>query len=172
MENISGSYSSTTKGLLAQDFVVKTLGELANVTAETITTAAESKTKDESSKSAGAKGGTVICTYLNSIGLFPDDLLNNQVAKSHFAALHPFTLKGYRYWATPFVEVMRSRLWISKFLLPICVSRYHHVISGKTTAGGLFTIYVGQPVCFLIGAAVTAVEFIRSYRKDSHGIAS
>ena len=36
-ENLSGGFGSTAKSQLAQDFVVKTIGELANVMAETVT---------------------------------------------------------------------------------------------------------------------------------------
>ena len=153
-ENLSGGYGASTKALLGQDFMVKLIGELANVTAPTISDTTGTTTKQESSSQtkAGGKFGTVICTELHRQGLLPSALYNHPAAAAHLSQIHPYTLAGYHLWAVPVVSLMRKSPLLSHLLLPICKSRYEMVTTGRTKFWGALTIYLGHPVCFILGA--------------------
>ena len=60
-ENSSGGFGSSTKQMMSQDLVTKLVGELANVTAENVTTTTGTETQRNKKKSP-----TVICTELMS----------------------------------------------------------------------------------------------------------
>jgi len=44
---------------------------------------------------------------------------------------------------------------LSNLLLPVAVSRYKMITTGKFHFLGALTLYIGQPICFLIGAALS-----------------
>lgn len=149
-ENLSGGYGASTKALLAQDFVIKLVGELANVTAPTTTT--QSSTSSQSKKSGGLK--TVICTELHRQGLLSHDLYAHSAAIKHFMALHPYTIAGYQLWGVTVAERMRTSGLLSHLVLPVAKARYRMVTTGRFNLLGATTIYVGQPICFVLGALV------------------
>lgn len=146
-ENMSGAYGSSAKSQLAQDFATKLIGELANVTAETVTTG----NTVQSSKSK-TKKGTVICTELHRQGLLSSDLYDHPKAREHFLALHPLVISGYHLWALPVVERMKSSPKLSANLLPVAKARYEMVTTGRFNLLGAVTIYLGQPLCYILGA--------------------
>lgn len=148
-ENLSGSYGSSMKSQMAQDFAVKLIGELANVTAETVTKGAETGKSSSSKKSSGIK--TVICTELRAQGLLSSDLYDHPKAREHFLALHPLTISGYHLWALPVVERMKASPRLSASLLPVAKARYEMVTAGRFNILGATTIYLGQPLCFILG---------------------
>lgn len=147
-ENSSGGYGSSTKGLMAQDLTAKLVGEIANITAETITTEAASSKE----KSKSGKVGTVICTELVRLGLMDRKLYD--AGHSHFSSLHPFIVLGYQSWALRVVPLMESRPLLCKFLLAIAVRRYQYIVNGKFSITGAASVYLAQPVCGLIGAII------------------
>ena len=154
-ENLSGGYGASTKALLGQDFMVKLIGELANVSAQTVTDTTGTTTKSESGSSSKASGGlklTVICTELHSQGLLSAALYNHPAASVHLSTVHPYTLAGYHLWAVKVVSWMKKSPLLSHLLLPICQSRYEMVTSGKFKFWGAATIYIGHPICFILGA--------------------
>ncbi len=152
-ENLSGGFGSTAKSQLAQDFVVKTIGELANVMAETVTKQEGTLTKTETTNTSNKKGGakTVICTHLHKVGLMSSATYNHPKAYEHYQNVHPYVLSGYHYWAVPLVAVMEKKPWLAKLFAPVCNSRYKQVISGRKTLGGFITITLGHPVCYALG---------------------
>jgi len=158
-ENLSGGYGNSTKALLAQDFMVKLIGELANVTAATVSTDNTQKDERTDKVENTSKGGgalkTVICTELYEQGKLSSDLYNHTKAFAHFDALPLDTVKGYHAWAIPVVSLMRKSPRLCNLLLPVVRARYLMVTTGKFNLLGAITIYVGQPICNLIGKFVT-----------------
>lgn len=153
-ENLAGGYAASTKALLAQDFMTKLIGELANVTAQTVTTEAGTASKQSVATSTKKSGGlkTVICTELHRQGLLSTDLYNHPRALQHFFALHPYTLAGYHLWGNAVAERMRTSNLLAHLMLPVARKRYLMITTGKFNIIGAATIYIGQPVCFVIGA--------------------
>ena len=148
-ENLAGGYASSTKALLAQDFMTKLIGELANVTAETVTAGESTKQSSSTKKSGGLK--TVICTELHRQGLLSPQLYNHPKAYEHFRNLHPYTIAGYHMWGMGVAERMRTSTSLSLAMLPVAHQRYLMVTTGKFNFIGAATIYIGQPICFVLG---------------------
>ena len=158
-ENVSGSFGSTGRTQLSQDFLVKVAGEMAKLTSQEITNFEEEKKKDQTETKVGGKGkaGTVICTELLSQGRFPAELYNHPVALAHFIKLPQETVEGYHAWAVPVVRWMKRSPMLSKILLPIVLARYLQIIYGQRSLLGSLTIYLGQPICYLIGSFLRAL---------------
>lgn len=169
-ENLSGGYAASTKALLAQDFVTKLVGELANVTAPTVTKEEGSAYKTSTARTTKKSGGlkTVICTELHRQGLLLDELYNHPAAAAHFQSLHPNTIRGYHFWAIPVVERMKKSVSLSMALLPIAHGRYVQITTGHVTIGGTLTIYVGQPICFAIGTILNVIDSIKKGVRYGH----
>lgn len=149
-ENASGGYNSTTKSLLANDLITKITGEIANITAPTVQTTTSSK----SSKNSGLK--TVICTELLRQGLLDEELY--EAGREHFNALSPYTVAGYRLWANRCVPILARNHSLAKRVAPIAVKRYEYIVHGKKTITGMATVYLCQPVCFVIGVVFAALS--------------
>lgn len=140
-ENLSGGYGSSVKAQLAQDLVLNIAGEMAKLTAPT--------TQTSQSKSKTKKKMSVICTELARQGKLPPALYS--LGYSHFLKLHPQTVAGYRVWADKVVPMMRKSRRLSNFLAPIAIARYRLVVLQEFSILGAATIYLGQPICFVIG---------------------
>lgn len=140
-ENLSGGYGSSVKAQLAQDLVLNIAGEMAKLTAPT--------TQTSQSKSKTKKKVSVICTELTRQGKLPPALYS--LGHSHFLSLHPQTVAGYRVWADKVVPLMQKSKRLSNFLAPIAIARYRMVVLGEFSILGAATIYLGQPICFVIG---------------------
>ena len=165
-ESASGSFGSTTKTQLSQDFLTKIAGELASLTAPMITNIEQEKTKAEQQTQVKSKSSakTVICTELLEQGMFPAELYNHPVALGHFLNLDQETIEGYHAWAVPVVSWMKESPLLSKILRPIVLARYLQIIYGQRSILGSATIYLGQPICYLIGS------FLRAFTEEpNHG---
>ena len=171
-ENLSGGYGSSTKALLAQDFVVKLVGELANITAPTVTTQSQEAKQQSTSKSK--KKMSVICTELHRQGLLGDWLYNHPKALKHFESLPWNTVRGYQLWGNPVVARMKKSTALSLALAPIAHGRYVQIVTGKRTFSGMLTIYIGQPICYAIGAALALKDTICGIQTgdNRHGYSS
>ena len=146
-ENLSGGFNSSAKTLQTQDFLTKLIGELAIASAPQITESQESSTQTNKKKSS------VICTELARQGLLSQELYEAGGAPSK--QISYTTWVGYHSWAVGVVERMKESPRLCKFLLPIVESRYRYLtgVPGTHTLGRL-TVYVGHPVCFLIGTLI------------------
>lgn len=160
-ENLSGGFKSSSKGLLAQDFMTKLIGELANVTAETV----ETKEADPSSAGGAAVRngnsfsdlGTVICGELVNQGKLSE--IHYRAGADHVTAMNETVRTGYLIWARPVVKLMQRSPRLSNFLAPIARSRYRVILGiSKFEILGSSTIYIGHPICWLIGKVVQLVE--------------
>lgn len=146
-ENLSGGYGTSVKAQLAQDMVLNIAGEMAKLTAPTI-----SETQS-TSKSKTKKKMSVICTELNRQGLLADALYN--AGHPHFSELPTETVTGYRIWANHVVPLMQKYPLLTKLLAPVANSRYEMIVNKKFGILGAITIYIGQPVCYLIGSFIS-----------------
>lgn len=150
-DGIVGGYGSSSKTLMAQDFITKALGELALVTAEEYT-GTGTTSKKVNKKIGGSITGkaSVICTELARQGKLERALY--EAGHSHFASLSSYTVRGYHYWANAVVPLMQKSPRLSNLLAPIATGRYLMTTGRKKlTFWGAITIYIGQPICYLIG---------------------
>lgn len=158
MEGLAGGRSSTTKTLQAQDFMTKIIGELANITAEQEQVASTEKTTKEGrflNKFADS-AGTVICTELVRQGKLDKELYEAAGAPLSQVSLN--TWKGYYVWASRVVPWMQKSERISNFLLPVARARYELMVHAKFSLLGLAAVWIGHPICWLIGAVISAGE--------------
>ena len=144
-QSTAGLYGSSTNTLMAQEFVTNIAGELAKLTAESVTTKDEKSTK----KSASAGLKTVICTELERQGLLDTELY--EAGHAHFLSLSPQTVRGYRVWANKVVPLMQKSPRLSFALAPIASARYEHVTGRRKNLVGWITVHICQPICYLIG---------------------
>lgn len=147
-ENLSGGYGASVKALLAQDLVLNTAGELAKLTAPTVT---RSK-----SKSGGLGVKTVICTELERQGLLDTELYN--AGHEHFLSLPAETIAGYRIWANKAVPVLQKHTWLAKVIAPLVAQRYEYIVHNRWSLFGWFSVAIAQPICFVIGKVVLTVS--------------
>lgn len=143
-ENSAGGYASSVKAQLAQDLVLNIAGEMAKLTAPSIQES-QSTTRKKSKVS-------VICTELARQGKLPQAFY--LLGHSHFLTLPEQTVAGYRVWADKVVPLMRKSRTLSNFLAPIVLARYKMIVLGEFSVLGAATIYLGQPICFVIGAFI------------------
>lgn len=166
-ENVSGGFGSTAKTQLAQDLITKLVGEIATITAPTTVSTEQNQQQQAVTKQSSKKSVTVICTELLNQGKFPSELYYHPKALAHFMNLPDETVSGYHFWAMKVVEWMKKSPRLCAFLRPIVLARYIQIVYGQSSILGSATIYVGQPVCYLIGHAV------KFFSKESdHGIAN
>ncbi len=154
-ENVSGGFGSSTKGLFAQDLAVKLAGEIATLTADDYTT----ESGKEKTKTDRIKGGfsTVICTELAVQGRLPLDLYQHPRAFEHFNSLPLNTRAGYWIWANRLVPLMRKSPRLSALLAPIAIARYKFIICENFSVIGWASVYIAQPICYMIGACLPKV---------------
>jgi hypothetical protein len=157
-ENASGGFGSSTKTLMAQDLVAKITGEIGKITAKDVTNERtdRGKNKQEFSESAA----TVICTHL---------ALNGHVPLADYArgfyyhdyVLAPQTYQGYKVWAVHVVSLMKKYPWLLQLMRKVVQSRYNMILGkSKFEILGALTIYVGEPICYLIGSTLQLVNKI------------
>ncbi len=148
-ENLSGGFNSSAKTLQTQDFITKLIGELAVATAPQVTTSEEEATSTQTTK----KKATVICTELARQGLLDPDLYEAGGPASK--QISYTTWVGYHSWAVKVVERMKKSERLCRVLLPIVESRYMYLVGAPGRHWlGMATIYIGHPVCWIIGTLI------------------
>jgi hypothetical protein len=155
-QNLAGGNSSSAATLQSQDFMAKVIAELAAVTAPL----QETQESGQSSK----KKMSVICTELARQGKLPQELY--AAGHAHFEATPEFTKRGYWSWATSVVPLMQRSERLSSILAPIVLGRYKMITGRGWNLLGALTIYLGQPICFLIGAILSLGD---SYGRTQSG---
>jgi len=155
-ENASGGFGSSTKSLMAQDLIAKLVGELANVTAPTVT-------NTQTQKSSGKKL-SVICTELHRQGYIEDDLYARGSQK--FYEANPVMARGYQFLAQPIVRKMVSNPKLCQFFLPWASARYDYVLLGKNSWRAGVMSLLGEPICFIVGLFIRS-NSIYSHRTES-----
>lgn len=95
--------------------------------------------------------GWVICTELNSTGELSDTLY--QATSPHFSRMSPDTIRGYQWWAVPYVKLMRKHSLFRYIVKPWAIGRARY-LSGESSILGWVTVAIGEPICFLLGKTV------------------
>lgn len=93
----------------------------------------------------------VICTELNHRGELSDTLY--QATSPHFSRMHPDTIRGYQWWAIPYVKLMRKHSLFRAVVRPWAIGRARY-LSGESSILGWVTVAIGEPICFLLGKTV------------------
>jgi hypothetical protein len=151
-ENASGGFGASSKTLLAQDLIAKVAGTIAQITAPEVTTESSKAVKKDSSVK------TVICTHLAEQGY-----INLQLyLRGHFyhSTIPATTITGYQSWAVHVVEAMKKYPIFCRILAPIVRSRYEFIVLRKLRIMGAATVYIGEPLCHLIGLIIQAKDEI------------
>lgn len=153
-ENASGGFGSSTKTLQAQDFSSKLIGELAKLRSESVQQEDTKKTEI----AAGAKGGSVICTWMADNGYL--DRATYEAGEAHFQSLNHSTVLGYQSWAIGLTATLHTRPKLVRVLSYLVSQRYKHIL-GKPNLVGAITVYIGQPSCYLIGKLIQGINHAR-----------
>ena len=167
-EGMMGGSGSSSKTMMAQDFMAKALGELAILSAPETTTTLQQQDSTQKTVDKKSSGGvkTVICTALMNRGLL-DPVLYAE-GEDHFHTLSLYTVAGYRTWADWVVRKMGTSPRLVSFFTPIARSRYLMTSKRKRfTFLGALTIYLGQPICWLIGRVLIGKELAMQIATES-----
>ena len=113
-----------------------------------------------STSDPGGGGGTsrVICTHFYRKGMMPRDVWRADMEYT-FNYLSPATVRGYQYWAIPYVRLMRKSPLAEKIMYPLMMSRaeelaYKMGVLEKSNWSGKLVRLVFEPICFAIGLFV------------------
>lgn len=106
--------------------------------------------------------GSVICTALIQKGLL--DSVEYAKGDEYIKSLNSWTIKGYYLWGTHVADQIRNNNpWAIALTLPLAVSRMKLIASTSKWKYlkyplGSVTLFIGQPICWLLGGMVTLVE--------------
>ncbi|MBX2879821.1 MAG: hypothetical protein KTR32_07810 [Granulosicoccus sp.] len=125
------------------------------------------------SNSGGSSGGEgrVICTHFYKKGMFNRDIWRSDL---EFTAkyLSPTTVRGYQYWAIPYVKLMRQSQLAEKLMYPLAKHRANELAYqlGRRECGSLrgkaIRLFL-EPVCFAIGAVVAQKDWSGLWTDDT-----
>lgn len=106
----------------------------------------------------GGGGGRVICTHFYSKGEMSRDMWRADLEFT-FKNLSPTTVRGYQYWAIPYVKLMRKSKLAENIMRPLAMHRAKELSyqMGQSLKGSLFgklVRLVGEPICFTVGLFV------------------
>lgn len=111
-------------------------------------------------------GGSVICTELRSQKLLDRNLYADdcRYARDH---LSPITVRGYHFWAIPYVRLMRRSPLATKLMRPIAVWRAQDIAwrlgHGERCLRGTLVRVIAEPICFAIGLFVEQSDYQKLY---------
>lgn len=100
----------------------------------------------------GDGGGTkVICTELHRQGYLPTDIYKaDQLFGKKFSEAYPDAMVGYHLWAVPVASHMRKN-HVLTWIISILAKPWAYHISGRPNVVGKIYVYVGIPICRIIG---------------------
>lgn len=127
-------------------------------TGQTYASGSGTVTVTSGSTSTSSSGTTrVICTHFMRRGMLDKDLWKADLEFT-FNNLSAQTVRGYQYWAIPYVRLMRKSKTAEKIMLPFAKARAEELAYqlGKREKGNWFgkLVRLAEPVCYLIGAFV------------------
>lgn len=108
-----------------------------------------------SSGSSGSSGSRVICTHFYKKGMM-DRALWKADLKYTQEYLSSITVRGYHFWAIPYVELMRKNSLFEKIMFPIAKYRaielaYQMKVIDKGSLRGKLIRLIVEPSCYIIG---------------------
>lgn len=152
----------------ASGAVAATSGQKTNTTGQSNTTSSQSSQTDQTSMGAQAGGGTVICTQLWIDGHMSNAVYDadNKYVRKHFSR---HTVNGYRFWAVPFVHLMRRSKVVYAVGKYFGLAWSHHCASHYTSKAlpnltGRLLIAVIAPICYCIGAVIPDVRYYKLWK--------
>jgi hypothetical protein len=102
--------------------------------------------------------GRVICTHLMQSGQLSRELWRADMlfTEKH---LSPRTVRGYHFWAIPYVKLMRRSPLAERMILPLAGWRANEIAfqMGLRRRGdwrGKLVRLLGEPLCWLIGSLI------------------
>jgi hypothetical protein len=106
----------------------------------------------------GGGGGRVICTHFYRKGEMSRDMWRSDLEFT-FKNLSPTTVRGYQYWAIPYVKLMRKSKLAENIMRPLAMHRAKELSyqMGRSSKGSLFgkaVRLIGEPICFTVGLFV------------------
>jgi hypothetical protein len=112
----------------------------------------------ESGGGGGGGGGRVICTHFYRKGEMSREMWRSDLEFT-FKNLSPTTVRGYQYWAIPYVKLMRKSKLAENIMRPLAMHRAQELSyqMGRSAKGSLFgkvVRLIGEPICFTVGLFV------------------
>lgn len=106
----------------------------------------------------GGGGGRVICTHFYRKGEMSREMWRSDLEFT-FKNLSPTTVRGYQYWAIPYVKLMRKSKLAENIMRPLAMHRAQELAykMGRSPKGSLFgkvVRLIGEPICFTVGLFV------------------
>ncbi len=156
-----GDVAATTSAVGA------TTGKKVSTTGSELSSGTMSNQRRSDNINTAAQGGTVICTQLFNDGHISQDIYraDQLYVDKHFSE---YTINGYRFWAVPVVYLMRKNKYIyslGKFFgmrwCKHCASHYSLDSSLKRSTLIEILMYIGVPVCFILGSILPEVKYYK-----------
>ncbi|ELQ2337398.1 hypothetical protein QTG64_002908 [Vibrio vulnificus] len=153
MGGMSGSMGKVTKDLaknsvskIAKDYAKRNRGKISK---DSCTGQARDR------RSGGGGRSRVICTHFFRKGMIEQKVWR---ADLEFTQQHlsETTVRGYHFWAIPYVELMRKNTFFEKVMFPIAKYRAIELahkmgVVEKGSFRGKLIRFVIEPACFVIG---------------------
>lgn len=111
----------------------------------------------------GNSRGRVICTHFFRRGMLDRDLWRADLEFT-YKNLSPTTIRGYQYWAIPYVRLMRKSALAEKLMYPLAKARAEEIgylmgIRAKGSFRGKIVRFVGEAICYAIGTFVSQKDW-------------
>jgi len=120
----------------------------------------------------GGGDGSVICTELLKQNLLSKDLYNLEAFYTD-RYISEYTVNGYRFWAVPYVKLMRKSKLACKLMAPLATAWGTEVVScyskDKKIKGSILGKILrlsGEPLCYIIGRLIKNVDYKILYVKE------
>jgi len=91
--------------------------------------------------------------------------------------ISPVVIRGYLFWAVPYVRLMRRKDWLGKLatavVLPFARCRSEEIMFrlGRREKGSLkgkLIRWIGEPACYAIGLFVSETDYRVLYNEGQH----
>jgi hypothetical protein len=127
---------------------------------------------DTSSSSTSSSSSRVVCTHFYSKGEIQKDVWRADLAFTK-ANLSETTVRGYHFWAVPYVRLMRRSELAEKIMRPIALHRaqelaYQMGVVDKGSWRGKLARLALEPLCFAIGTCVGASDYMALWQDQPH----
>lgn len=114
--------------------------------------------------------GRVICTHFLKTGKLSQDLWKLDIRFTR--RLSPAVVRGYHFWAIPYVRLMRRHRWAEVVMLPLVTWRAHEIAfrMGVTSRGsyrGKLVRFIGEPLCWVLGQFANDGEWSSLYAPNA-----
>ncbi|MGV1943754.1 hypothetical protein ACQZ5D_25030 [Agrobacterium sp. 22-211-1] len=120
---------------------------------------------------SGNSSGRVICTHFFRRGMLDRDLWRADLEFT-FKNLSPATIRGYQYWAIPYVRLMRKSPLAEKLMYPLAKARAEELgylvgVRAKGSFRGKLVRLVGEAICYTVGMFVGQKDWSALWSEDS-----